>query len=278
MTATQSVAIAQPAAGSLFDRRPFATVVAVTGFAMFVVAGLIMLGLGAAAGELAESGMFVLFFVLPGLIGMFLSWKFGRWGFTLPVLLAAALLVLFAPALPFMLAHPEGGPEFIVAVLFVIGAALGIGGGLTGIVQWLRRSARPGATPNQRRAYVSILGATALLVVLSIAATLLARTSLTAEARAGASPVGIHNFEFAPGSLRVAAGETVRLAVRNDDTALHTFTLAEAGVDVSIPAGAERLVEFTAPAAGSYTWFCVPHSGDTDAGRQGMVGQLVVVP
>jgi plastocyanin len=122
------------------------------------------------------------------------------------------------------------------------------------------------------------LGLTALVAALSITATLLARTSLTAEARASASPMAIRAFAYGPTSVRVAAGETVRLAVRNDDTALHTFTLAEAAVDVSIPPGAERLVEFTAPAAGTYTWFCVPHSSATGTGREGMVGRLVVAP
>lgn len=54
---------------------------------------------------------------------------------------------------------------------------------------------------------------------------------------------------------------------------LHTFTLVEAGIDVAIPAGAERLVEFEAPATGTYTWYCVRHSGMTEAGRQGRWGR-----
>ena len=68
----------------------------------------------------------------------------------------------------------------------------------------------------------------------------------------------------------------MRLVVKNDDPALHTFTLPEAGVDVSIPPGSEKLVEFKAPAAGSYLWYCIPHSDAGPIGRTGMVGVLVV--
>ena len=37
-----------------------------------------------------------------------------------------------------------------------------------------------------------------------------------------------------------------------------------------------KVIEFTAPAAGSYQWFCIPHSSVNGATRQGMVGTLQV--
>ena len=237
-----------------------------------------MLLMGALAGDLAESGLFALFFLVPGALGLFLSWKVGRWGFILPVLLTVALLILFAPVLPFTLAHPEGGPEFIMVVLFLAGALLAVIGGGVSLAQWLRRSAKAGATPAQRTTLKVILGITLIIIVLSLTLSTLARTSLAADVRANTTAVGIKDFAFSQSPLRVAAGDTVRLAVRNDDNALHTFTLPEAGVDVTIPPGAERLVEFQAPAAGTYTWYCVPHTSVTEAGRDGMVGKLIVAP
>jgi plastocyanin len=90
--------------------------------------------------------------------------------------------------------------------------------------------------------------------------------------------VDIKGFQFPQGPVEVQAGQTVRLVVKNGDTSLHTFTLPEAGVDVTISTGAERLIEFQAPAAGTYTFYCVPHSGESEAGRQGMTGTLVVRP
>jgi len=231
-----------------------------------------------ASGDLSEAGIFVAFLVVPGVLGMFLPWRFARWGAILPVLLALALSVLIVPFMAFSLLHPEAGLEFVLAVLMVVGALLGIIGGVTSSVKGFRRTARPGASVLQRRAYG---GGLVLLVVIIAASFILsgmARTTLTAEARAGATDVQMKDFNFTTRTVRVAAGETVRLAVRNDDTSLHTFTLPEAGVDVVIPAGAERLVEFTAPASGTYTWYCVPHSAANDTGREGMVGTLIVAP
>jgi plastocyanin len=278
MSTAQPATLTPSAPLSLFDRKPFYTLLAATGFALLIGAGLVMLFMGALAGDLAETGVFALAFLVPGLLGLFLSWKVGKWGFILPVLLVLALLVMFTPFLIFTLAHPEAGPEFIVVALFLIGAVLAVIGGGISIAQWLRRSAKAGATPGQRLAFKGILGATLVIVLVSLALSAMARTSLAADVRAGATVVEIKDFAYTLTPLQVKAGDTVRLAVRNDDSSLHTFTLGEAGIDVAIPPGAERLVEFQAPAAGTYTWYCVPHSGATETGRQGMVGTLVVAP
>jgi plastocyanin len=273
-----SASLARPAPVSLFDRKPFYTLLATTGFALLIIAGLVVALIGVLSGDLAETAMFVGFLLVPGLLGVVLSWKVGRWGFILPELLALALMVLFVPFLPFTLAHPEGGLEFIMAAVFVAGALLAVVGGGVSIVQWLRRTATTGATPAQRMALQVVLSALVVVVVASLTLTALARTTLAADVKAGATPVAIKNFDFAVHTLTAKPGDTVRLAVRNDDSALHTFTLPEAGVNVTIPAGAERLIEFQAPAAGTYTWYCVPHSNQGAAGREGMVGKLTVAP
>lgn len=276
MSAAQSAVPAAPASTSLFDRKPFYTLLTVTGFGLLLVAAVVILVMGLQAGDLAELGMFVAFFAIPGLLGVILPWRFARWGAILPVVLALALTAMILPFMGFSLAHPEGGLEFVLAVLFVAGAALGIIGGVASTVQGFRRSARPGASTLQRRAYGGGLLLLAGLIAASFIITAMARTSLAPEAKAGAREVSIHEFAFTTRSVRVAPGETVRLALRNEDTALHTFTLPEAGVDVIIPAGAERLVEFTAPAAGTYTWYCVPHTSFVDGKPEGMTGTLVV--
>ena len=278
MSTVQPAALPRSAPLAFFDRKPFYTLLAATGFALIIGAGLVMLLMSALAGSLGQMGIFSLFFFVPGLLGLFLSWKVGRGGFIVTVLLVLALLLLFAPMLTFALAHPEAGSEFIVMALFLIGSVLAVIGGGASIVQWRRRSAKAGATPGQRLALKVTLGATVAIALAALALSVMARTSLAADVRAGATVVGIKDFAFTVSSLPVKAGETLRLAVANDDTSLHTFTLVEAGIDVAIPPGAERLVEFQAPAAGTYTWYCVPHSGMTAEGRQGMVGTLVVEP
>jgi plastocyanin len=278
MSTVQPVPLTRSAPISLFDRKPFYTLLAATGSVLVIGAGLLMLLMGLLAGSLAESGVFALIFLVPGLLGLFLSWKVGRWGFIVQTLLALALLLINAPFLPFTLAHPEGGPEFIMVIVFVVGSLVAIIGGAVSVAQWRRRSAVAGATPGQRFALKGILGVTLAIALASLALSTLARTSLAADVRGQATAVDIKNFAFSVSALPVKAGETVRLAVRNDDTTLHTFTLAEAGIDVAVPPGAERLVEFQAPAAGTYTWYCVPHSSQTETGREGMVGTLIVKP
>jgi len=275
MTAT---AIPQRAAVSLFDRKPFYTLVGVTGFALLVLAGLMTLVDGLLAGSLGMSGVFAAILAVPGLLGVFLPWRFARWGFVLPVLLALALLFLLAPALPLTLAHPEAGTDFAMVVLVGVGAAMGAIGGVASIIQSWRKSARPGATPAQRRALQIILGLTAVVLVVSAVLSVLAHTTLSPEVRAGATAVQIHNFQFQTAQVNAQAGQSVRIAVKNDDTTLHTFTLPEAGINIVVPAGTERLIEFKAPAAGTYTWFCIPHSSADATGRTGMVGKLIVAP
>ncbi len=275
MTAT---ALPQPLAVPLFDRKPFYALVSATGFALLVLAGLMQLVTGLLTGTLATGAIFGAILAVPGLLGIFLPRRFARWGFVAPVLLALVLLAMLAPTLPLTLAHPEAGVDFAMVVLVAVGAAMGAIGGVVSIIQSLRKSARSSATPAQRRALQIILGLTAAVLVVSAVLSVLAHTTLAPEVRAGATPMQMHNFQFATLQVNAQAGQTVRLAVKNDDTTLHTFTLPEAGIDVVIPAGTERLIEFQAPAGGTYTWFCLPHSMPSASGRTGMVGQLIVAP
>ena len=71
-------------------------------------------------------------------------------------------------------------------------------------------------------------------------------------------------------------GGRVRLAIKNLDPTLHTLTLPEAGVDVSVSPGSEKIVEFNAPASGVYQWYCIPHASMDGSMRSGMVGSLIV--
>lgn len=108
------------------------------------------------------------------------------------------------------------------------------------------------------------------LTGVSAIATVAARESVSADARAGAMELAMRDITFAPATIDGAAGEDVRIVVKNDDLIVHTFTLMEAGVDVEIGAGSERLVSFTAPPSGTYTFICdVP-------GHEAMTGTLAV--
>jgi heme/copper-type cytochrome/quinol oxidase subunit 2 len=278
MTTTQPAAPFDSEGPSLFDRIPFYTLVSVTGFALFIVAGLLLGVVGALDGQPGMMPPFVLVMLVAGLFGVILPWRFGGRGYILPVLLAVAAVALLVPIIPRALANPDGGLEFIAIALFLVGALMAVVGGVVSIVQWRWGVAAAGATPGQRRAYQVTMAVAAAIVVLGLAMSSVARARLANEVRAGTMAMQMKGGTYSINPLPAAAGQTVRLAVRNDDATLHTFTLDEAGVNVNIPPGAERLVEFQAPAPGSYTFYCVPHHAVTEKGIEGMVGQLVVAP
>jgi plastocyanin len=67
------------------------------------------------------------------------------------------------------------------------------------------------------------------------------------------------DFKFDKTSLDMQAGSQVKAEVRNQGQAEHNFTFTEAGANQDIEAGEDAAATFTAPAAGSYQFFCKYH-------------------
>jgi plastocyanin len=81
--------------------------------------------------------------------------------------------------------------------------------------------------------------------------------ALTIESAAG-------QRTFVPASARVAAGSAVRLLFRNRSDEAHNLTFLaplDVGTDTIVEAGGEQILEFAAPARGSYRFFCTIHPG-----------------
>ncbi|MEP7356069.1 MAG: cupredoxin domain-containing protein [Anaerolineales bacterium] len=255
-------------------QRPFYTRVSALGFGLVALAGVAVLVAGLLAGDVAANAGFGLAFIVIGLLVAALIWRVGRATLFVAGGLAFLLLALLVPFSLFNLAHPESAPDFVPLVLTVAGLLLGLIGCVAAGLEWRRGTGRAKARPGELWALGGLLGVTGAAVLLSVVLTLAGHTSVSAEAKAGATSVQMKDFAFAPGTMQVSPGQTVRLVVRNADATLHTFTLPAAGVDVSVPPGAERVIEFKAPAAGVYQWFCIPHSTADGATRTGMVGTL----
>jgi plastocyanin len=255
--------------------RGFYARIAALGFLLIALAGAIGAIVSVSGGDTGALSFTLPIVIIAVLIAGALM-RFGTWAQVLAAVLSLLLLALLLPFSLFNLFHPESAGDFIPVVLITVGAAFGLVGSIVTLVQRRRRLLRTAATPVESVALKVILIALALAALGSIAMTATARTAISAEARANASSVDIRNFEFSPNQLQVKAGDSVRVVVKNSDTTLHTFTLPEAGVDVSVPPGTEKLVEFKAPKAGEYRWYCIPHSSDGPYGRTGMVGLLVV--
>ena len=88
-----------------------------------------------------------------------------------------------------------------------------------------------------------------------------------------ATMVTLRNFQIVPTVLEVQAGEQARFSVRSTGAG-HTFTIPAFGVNVRLPAGITRIVEFEVPdgTSGDIQLLCRFHS----SGSGGMVGKLRV--
>jgi plastocyanin len=266
-TASQPIASPTP--------RPFYKRVAALGYILIALTGIISTLVGLINGNTEEIS-----FTLPILvIGLLLAgaiWRFGTWALVVGGILALLVLVLLVPFSTFTLSHPESASEFIPLVLLVAGALLAVVGAVVLIVQGRRHTLRMTATPNEAMALKVFLGVVAVLILASLVMTMTTPRTVSADTRAGATVIDQKNFSFSPSAWTVKSGETVRFVVRNGDSTLHSFTLDDAKVNVAIPPGTERLIEFKAPAAGSYVFYCIPHSDASTGMRTGMTGVLVV--
>ena len=61
----------------------------------------------------------------------------------------------------------------------------------------------------------------------------------------------------------MTAGSEVRVEVRNQDSAPHSFTFPEAPVDQTVDGGEDATVTLTAPSAGEYPFRCKFHASMT---------------
>ncbi len=78
-------------------------------------------------------------------------------------------------------------------------------------------------------------------------------------------------FSFGPADLAFDAGETVNFTFVGE-SAFHTFTVEELGIDVDVNAGESVSFDFTFEKAGTYELICIPHEA------LGMVGTITVGP
>ncbi len=76
-------------------------------------------------------------------------------------------------------------------------------------------------------------------------------------------------FVFQPASIQAAPGETIAITLTNEDTAPHTLTSEEIGLDVKVEGSSTGSGSFTVPSEpGNYTFHCHIHPD--------MTGELIV--
>ena len=67
------------------------------------------------------------------------------------------------------------------------------------------------------------------------------------------------DFKWDQSSLELQTGSEVTVEVTNQGQAEHNFTFEQAKANQDVEAGEDATVTFTAPAAGSYEFFCKYH-------------------
>ena len=78
--------------------------------------------------------------------------------------------------------------------------------------------------------------------------------SVSAEEKAAAISVAMENNTFEPAQLTVPAGKPAKLVIKNRDLTVHSFTVKELGIDVTVLRGSEELIELSLPPAGTYVY------------------------
>jgi plastocyanin len=93
------------------------------------------------------------------------------------------------------------------------------------------------------------------------ATTTAAPATTSAPAAGGDNEIQLtaQGFKWSTTDLQLTSGTGYTVEVRNQDGATHNFTFEQAGADQDIAANEDAKVTFTAPAAGSYEFFCKYH-------------------
>jgi len=86
-----------------------------------------------------------------------------------------------------------------------------------------------------------------------------AAPATTAAGGGGKVSLIAKNITWNQTQLKMAAGKQVTVTVDNQDTVEHNFTFKDANANKDAEAGESVEVSFTAPAAGSYEFFCKYH-------------------
>ena len=202
---------------------------------------------------------FILMFLLL-FIGALLARRTGKAGVTGVVLalLGSLMFVVFGGFFAVtLISVPEGAKDFIPVMSTLVFSLMVVVSAIALAIRGKGRGFEPSGAS-------SAMGWVGVVLVTGLVGWSLYASSQFESVAAGADDVLVvtKDFEFTPDSLEADSG-TVAIHVTNADDSLHTFTIDELGVDVSIPSGKSNRVEFDAE-PGKYRFYCKPHAPDME--------------
>ena len=187
-----------------------------------------------------------LFAILYGVAG-FLARRPGKSGAIMMAILSVLLIVLNLPFIIPALSVPASTVDFLTTAVTVTLALAN----LVAAVAWLRKSSTGARAALAGRATVALL---VLVVAIAVAGRI---TYDAPVVQSGDIEVTTQDFAFSTDVIEASSGE-VSVFVKNNDQALHTFTVEGLDVDLTVPGGSTARVTFDAP-PGSYEFICRPH-------------------
>lgn len=160
--------------------------------------------------------------------------------------------------------------DFGVSVVATVASILVIVGSGVAFLQIRRGNARVSANSVELNALRGVAAVVAVLVVVSAVATFTGRDTVKDADRVDATQVLMKETEFKTVAINARSGETLRLVLKNDDLYLHTFTIDELGVDVTIGPRGEKALLLSTGNPGTFEYKCIV------AGHESMTGILEV--
>ena len=246
---------------------PLYTRVAIAGLLLYALVSLVFAFLS--QGEASTVGVFIIAMVLSVILAG-LMWRFGKWALVVTALWGLLNLFLWGSLLIRALSYPNSFFDFVMPLLLTASALFAGAGATVTLVQRRRGAPRTAATRAERRTFGGIVLVLLGLVILSGILHIVGRTTVSAEAKAGAVVVQMKNSYLAPERLELRGGETTLIRVKNNDFFVHTFEIDELGVDHTVLPFSELLIELRPTSTGEFTFRSASYmTGD-------MEGALVV--
>ena len=223
-----------------------------------------------------ETALIVYVAVMLSAAGLVAGYPLGGWRWTplLGALLSGAIVGGNSPTVIHDLMHPESFQLFVVVVVSVALAVVGLvaGSGAAAQNYGLAQRRTPRWFPGALAGLAGICLGAALVAAIPREA---AGSSISPEMLAGLPTlVAPGGFKFDRSVIQAKTGETLALRLDNTSTTEHSFDIDELNVHVAMPRGKSSLALVRPAKPGMYTFYCSLPGHRAN----GMVGKLIVTP
>ena len=200
-----------------------------------------------------------------------LVWKYGRWALVVAAVLGLLAVLVLSPFYEYGLGNPDSFFDFVPTMVLIFGFVVTFVGGIAAFVRLSRGNLRAVTTRWEKLAFRGLGLAMGVPVIISLVLTITGRDTLADEEKAGATVVRMEHILFQPDWFAIPRGAINKIAIDNRDLVVHTFTIKELDIDITVGPKSEALVKLPdLVPTGDYPYTCeVP-------GHQEMKGILKV--